>query len=105
MERRGIAAATIVIMLGTLTTSVLGFVRAFVVARVFGAHTDTDAFFAALIVPQILYSGLIGGAVSAVLIPTFHPAFLLRNPGEEYKRMAWEDLQLARREYDRRRTR
>jgi DNA polymerase len=42
---------------------------------------------------------------AAVLIPTFHPAFLLRNPGEEYKRMAWEDLQLARREYDSRRTR
>ena len=38
---------------------------------------------------------------SAVLIPTFHPAFLLRNPGQEYKRMAWEDLKLARREYDR----
>jgi DNA polymerase len=41
----------------------------------------------------------------AVLIPTFHPAFLLRNPGQEYKRMAWEDLKLARREYDTRRTR
>ena len=41
----------------------------------------------------------------AVLIPTFHPAFLLRNPGPEYKRMAWEDLKLAKREYDRRRTR
>lgn len=40
----------------------------------------------------------------AVLIPTFHPAFLLRNPGQEYKRMAWEDLKLAKREYDRRRT-
>jgi uracil-DNA glycosylase len=40
---------------------------------------------------------------AAVLIPTFHPAFLLRNPGQEYKRMAWEDLKLARREYDRRR--
>jgi len=40
----------------------------------------------------------------AVLIPTFHPAFLLRNPGPEYKRMAWEDLKLARREYDKRRT-
>jgi uracil-DNA glycosylase len=35
------------------------------------------------------------------LIPTFHPAFLLRNPGQEYKRMAWEDLKLARRELDR----
>jgi len=42
---------------------------------------------------------------TAVLVPTFHPAFLLRNPGQEYKRMAWEDLKLARREYDQRRAR
>ncbi len=42
---------------------------------------------------------------SAVLVPTFHPAFLLRNPGQEYKRMAWEDLKLAKREYDRLRSR
>ena len=41
----------------------------------------------------------------AVLVPTFHPAFLLRNPGQEYKRMAWDDLKLAKREYDQRRTR
>ena len=40
----------------------------------------------------------------AVLVPTFHPAFLLRNPGQEYKRMAWEDLKLAKREYDKRRS-
>ena len=42
---------------------------------------------------------------NAVLIPTFHPAFLLRNPGQDYKRMAWDDLKLAKREYDQRRTR
>ena len=42
---------------------------------------------------------------SAVLIPTFHPAFLLRNPGPEYRRMAWDDLKLAKREYESRRTR
>ena len=41
----------------------------------------------------------------AVLVPTFHPAFLLRNPGPEYRRMAWEDLKLAKREYDARRAR
>lgn len=41
----------------------------------------------------------------ALLVPTFHPAFLLRNPGQEYKRMAWEDLKLARRERDRLRER
>ena len=38
---------------------------------------------------------------SMVLIPTFHPAFLLRNPGQEFRRLAWEDLKLARREYER----
>ena len=37
----------------------------------------------------------------AVIVPTFHPAFLLRNPGPSYKRMAWDDLKLIRREYDR----
>ncbi len=42
---------------------------------------------------------------SMVLIPMFHPAFLLRNPGQEFKRQAWEDLKLARREYDRLRSR
>jgi DNA polymerase len=41
---------------------------------------------------------------SIVLIPTFHPAFLLRNPGQDYKRMAWDDLKLVKREYDRLRT-
>ncbi len=42
---------------------------------------------------------------SMVLVPTFHPAFLLRNPGPEFKRLAWEDLKLAKREYDRLRAR
>jgi DNA polymerase len=38
---------------------------------------------------------------TGVLVPTFHPAFLLRNPGDQYKKQAWDDLKLARREYDR----
>jgi len=33
------------------------------------------------------------------LVPTFHPAALLRNP--QWKRPTWEDVQLLRREYDR----
>ena len=38
---------------------------------------------------------------AAVLVPTFHPAFLLRNPGPAYRKQAYEDLKLVRREYDR----
>ena len=38
---------------------------------------------------------------AAIVIPTFHPAFLLRNPGPSYRRQAYDDLKLIRREYDR----
>ena len=38
------------------------------------------------------------GAASTPLVATYHPAYLLRAPGE--KRKAWEDLKLARRVFD-----
>ena len=37
----------------------------------------------------------------SVVVPTFHPAFILRNPGLEYRKQAFEDMKLIRREYDR----
>ena len=33
------------------------------------------------------------------LMPTYHPAFILRNP--KFKRQVWEDVQKIRAEYDR----
>src|SRR5690348_11003037 len=71
MERSRIAQAAIIITLGNLATSVLGFVRAFLMARYFGSTGQTDAFVAAYTVPQMFYDLVIGGAVSAALIPTF----------------------------------
>jgi DNA polymerase len=38
---------------------------------------------------------------ATIVIPTFHPAFLLRNPGPSYRRQAYDDLKLIRREHDR----
>ena len=38
---------------------------------------------------------------AAVIVPTFHPAFIIRNPGLEYRKQAFEDMKLIRREYDR----
>jgi putative peptidoglycan lipid II flippase len=71
MERRPIARAAVVIMLGNLVTSLLGFSRQFVTARYFGASGDTDAWFAAYTVPQMFYDLIIGGAIAAALIPSF----------------------------------
>jgi DNA polymerase len=39
------------------------------------------------------YSGVTGQGPSVPLMPTYHPAYLLRNPAE--KRKAWDDLQLV----------
>ena len=35
------------------------------------------------------------------LVPTFHPAFLLRNPGPQYRRQAYDDMKLIKREIER----
>lgn len=58
-------------MAGTLASSILGLVRAQVIAGIFGQTAQAGAWFAALKTPQQLSDLLIGGAVSAALIPTF----------------------------------
>ena len=42
--------------------------------------------------------GKVHFALGTKVVVTFHPAALLRNPG--WKRQAWEDMKLLRREYD-----
>jgi putative peptidoglycan lipid II flippase len=70
MERRPIARAAVIIMLGNLVTSALGFARQSVTARYFNG-VQTDAWFAAYTVPQMFYDLIIGGAIAAALIPSF----------------------------------
>jgi len=71
MDRRGIARAAVIIMLGNLVTSALGFVRVLAIGFAFGASPKTDAWFAAYTVPQMFYDLIIGGAIAAALIPAF----------------------------------
>jgi putative peptidoglycan lipid II flippase len=70
MNRRRIAQAAVIIMLGNLVTSGLGFVRQAVTAIYFPG-SNSDAWFAAYTVPQMFYDLVIGGAIAAALIPTF----------------------------------
>lgn len=69
--RRRIAAAALVIALGSVASRVLGLVREQVIAGLWGARAATDAFTAASRVPIALYDLLIGGAISAALVPVF----------------------------------
>ena len=68
---RSVAAAAAVIALGNVVSRLLGLVREQVMAALFGATGATDAFVAASAVPQMVYDLLVGGAISAALVPVF----------------------------------
>lgn len=67
----GIARAAALITLGNLLSRLLGLVRESVIAGLFGKTLITSAFTTAATVPTMLYDLIVGGAVSAALIPVF----------------------------------
>jgi putative peptidoglycan lipid II flippase len=68
---RSVAFAALVVGLGNVFSRLLGLLREAVMAWLFGATDATDAFVAASAVPQIVYDLLIGGAITAALVPAF----------------------------------
>ena len=62
-------AAAGLVAAGNVISRLIGFVREPVIAAVFGASTQADAFEIAARVPNTLLEVAIGGAVSAVLVP------------------------------------
>src|SRR3990170_553782 len=67
----GIGKAAFIIMVGNIVSRLLGLVREQVIAGYFGGGAATDAFTAAGRVPTTIYDLLVGGMISAALIPVF----------------------------------
>ena len=67
----GIARAAGILSLGNVASRVLGLVRQTVIADLFGASPYVSAFVAAARVPTMIYDLLIGGLLSAALVPVF----------------------------------
>lgn len=65
------ANAVMIIMVMTMLTKVLGFVREMAIASRFGAGMESDAYKIALMVPAILYA-----SIESILVTTFIPVFL-----------------------------
>jgi len=74
-------------MVATVLSRLLGYVREKSIAFQFGRTPHTDAFWAAFGVPDLLYYLLAGGALSAALIPVF-TEYLVREQREEAWRVA-----------------
>jgi putative peptidoglycan lipid II flippase len=67
----GIAKAAGILSLGNVASRMLGLVRETVKADLFGASSYVSAFVVAAQVPKIIYDLLIGGLLSAALVPVF----------------------------------
>ncbi|WP_433967585.1 murein biosynthesis integral membrane protein MurJ [Tunturiibacter gelidiferens] len=61
-------SATLLLMLSTLLSGVLGLIRTKYINRIFGASPETDAYNAAFQLPDMLAYFLIGGVVSISLV-------------------------------------
>jgi len=70
-EPAHIAGSASIIALGSIASRILGVVREAVISYFFGATGLVSAFRVASIVPTMLYDLLIGGMLSAALVPVF----------------------------------
>ena len=69
MKRQTIVAGATIMMAATVLSRLLGWARDKGIAHFWGSTPHTDAYWAAFMVPDLLYYLLAGGAVSAAVIP------------------------------------
>jgi len=81
-----LARSTILVMAATLSSSLLGFGREVVNARLYGTSAPMDAFLAAATIPTILF-GVFNGALVSALVPVFSE-FVARGDEESAWRLA-----------------
>src|SRR5574341_1508160 len=66
-----LARAAGLIMIALLMSGILGLVRQMAISAAFGANYELDAFYAALRVPETLFTLVAGGALGSAFIPVF----------------------------------
>ncbi len=79
---RGIARAATIVSLGNIASRIFGLIRDNRNAYFFGATGSMSAFEAASLVPKNIYELLVGGMVSAALVPVFSEYAADRDPEE-----------------------
>ncbi len=79
---RGIARAATLVSLGNVASRIFGLIRDNRNAYFFGAQGSMSAFEAASLVPRNIYELLVGGMVSAALVPVFSEYAAQREPEE-----------------------
>lgn len=68
---RFLATSGLIVMLATILSRILGLVREQAIAHIYGATGNTDAFYLALNIPELVRTLVISGVLSSIFIPIF----------------------------------
>jgi putative peptidoglycan lipid II flippase len=85
VKRQTIIAGASIMMVAALLSRLLGWVRDRAIGHFWGSTTHTDAYWAAFMVPDLLYYLLAGGAVSAAIIPVFSGYLRRKEEAESWR--------------------
>ncbi len=80
-QSKTIAAAAVILGAASLVSRLLGLLRDRILAGQFGAGDELDVYYAAFRIPDLVYSLLVLGAISAGFIPVF-VGYLQKNKGQ-----------------------
>ncbi|MEX2145169.1 MAG: murein biosynthesis integral membrane protein MurJ [Candidatus Spechtbacterales bacterium] len=68
---RSVTGAALILAASVLVSRFLGLIRDRILAGIFGAGIELDTYFAAFRIPDLIYSVIIGGAITSAFIPVF----------------------------------
>ena len=83
----GVVKAAGILVIAHFLSSMLGYVRDIIMSSVFDMSADMDAYNAAFIIPDLIYTILVGGGLSAAFIPVFS-SYIAQHKDEEGYKMA-----------------
>ncbi|MBP3233248.1 MAG: murein biosynthesis integral membrane protein MurJ [Eubacterium sp.] len=83
----GVLKATGILVITNMLSSLLGYVREVVMTTVFDLGDQMDAYLAAFTIPDLIYTILVGGGLSAAFIPVFG-GYLAKHQEEDGYKMA-----------------
>ena len=83
----GVVKAAGILVIANFLSSMLGYVRDIIMSSVFDMSADMDAYNAAFIIPDLIYTILVGGGLSAAFIPVFS-SYIAQHKDEEGYKMA-----------------
>lgn len=91
---QGVMKAASILIVTNFIASILGFARQIIITSIFGQGINSDAFYMAFSIPDMIYNVLVGGGLSSAFIPVFS-AYLADNNEDEGCRMASTILNLV----------